>query len=153
MMHNGKDDEVLGLQDISVGQRFATDRLRVDLEGIRNFAVQFGPQPMHLDEEAARGSVFGELVGSGWHSVVLTMRLVVEARILGATPHVGVQLREIDFLWPLRPGDTLWAQVDVLEVRASRSDPARGLVTMEITTYTGSGPLVRLTWTLLVPKC
>src|ERR1700731_3223298 len=66
------------LEDFAVGQTFRSGRLRIDGERALAFAAEFDPQPFHLDEAAARRSIFGELTASGWHTAAVTMRLLVE---------------------------------------------------------------------------
>jgi hypothetical protein len=68
------------LEDFVAGQRFGgTGRIRIEKERITGFATEFDPQPFHLDEQAARGSIFGGLAASGWHTAAVTMRLLVES--------------------------------------------------------------------------
>ena len=69
------------LEDFAVGQTYGSGRLRVDKEQVKSFAAEFDPQPFHLDEEAARGSIFRGLAASGWHTAALTMRLLVESEL------------------------------------------------------------------------
>jgi acyl dehydratase len=66
------------LEDYAAGQVYRSARLRIDKDQIIAFAGQFDPQPYHLDDEAARKSVFGGLAASGWHTAALTMRLLVD---------------------------------------------------------------------------
>ena len=73
--------ELLYFDDLRVGQRFAAGRVAVDLQGIVAFAAAFDPQPFHLDEEAGRASLFGSLVASSWHTMALTIRLLVESEL------------------------------------------------------------------------
>ena len=108
---------------------------------------------MHLDEAAARGTVFGELVGSGWQTLALTMRLLVDARLLGGTPIVGAEFKDMRFHAPMRPGDTLRACAEVLAVRPSRSRPERGFMDLKVTTTNAAGvTLVTQSWSLVVPS-
>ena len=116
------------LEDFAMGQVFASGRLRVDKKEIIAFAAQFDPQPFHLDEEAARKSVFGGLVASGWHTAALTMRLVVEGEFRPAGGVLGVGFDELNWPHPVRPGDELHTKSEVLEVRPSKSRPDRGLI-------------------------
>jgi hypothetical protein len=67
------------LEEFAPGQKFASGQLKVDREGIKSFAAEFDPQPFHLNEEAARGSIFKDLAASGWHTAAMTMRLLVES--------------------------------------------------------------------------
>ena len=108
---------------------------------------------MHLDETAARGTVFGELVGSGWQTLAVTMRLLVDARILGGTPIVGAEFKDMRFHAPMRPGDTLRASAEVMEIRPSKSRPDRGFMDMKVTTRNSTGAtLVTQSWSLVVPS-
>jgi acyl dehydratase len=117
------------LDDLQPGQRFVSGTHTVDEEQIFRFAREFDPQPFHLDEGAARESVFEGLAASGWHTASLTMRLLVEggAPIAGGILGVG---GEITWSTPLRPGDTVQVHTEVLNVTPSRSRPDRGIATL-----------------------
>ena len=86
------------LEDFAVGQTFRSGRLRIDRERIKTFAAEFDPQPFHLDEDAARNTIFGGLAASGWHTAAVTMRLLVESDlkpsggIVGAGALLGILL-------------------------------------------------------------
>ena len=101
---------------------------------IKAFAGQFDPQPFHLDEDAARGSLFGGLAASGWHTAALTMRLLVDSEMKPAGGIVGAWAEELKWPRPVRPGDELQVEAEVLEVRASRSRPGQGFVKCRTTT-------------------
>ena len=116
------------LEDFVVGQTFCSRGLRVDKEQIKAFATEFDPQPFHLDEEIARDTIFRELVASGCHTASLTMRLLVESEI---DPSGGIVADGVDELrWPLpvRPGDELQVESEILEVRPSQSRRNRGMI-------------------------
>ena len=119
--------ERLYLEDLHVGQRFSSATQAVDEAQIRAFAGQFDPQPFHLDEEAAKSSVFGGLVASGWHTMGLTMRLMVEGGLPLAGGIIGTG-GEISWPRPTRPGDVLTVVSEIEEVTPSRSRPDRGIV-------------------------
>jgi len=139
-------------EDLAVGQTFGSGRLRVDEEQIKAFAAAFDPQPFHLDEAAARASLFGGLAASGWHTAALTMRLLVEggAPIAGGIVGAG---GEIAWPRPTRPGDELTVVSEVLDVTPSRSRPDRGMVTLRSTTLNQNGEAVQvLTARLVVPR-
>jgi acyl dehydratase len=141
------------LEDFAVGQVFESDRLRVDKEAITAFARQFDPQPYHLDEEAARNSVFGGLAASGWHTAALTMRLLVDSDFRPAAGILGVGFDELSWPRPVRPGDELHTKSEVLDVRPSKSRPDRGLVRVRTTTFNQNGEAVQIyTGNLLVPR-
>jgi len=140
------------LDDFRVGDRVETDAFTVTRDLIRSFAEQYDPQPMHLDEAAARGTVFGELVGSGWQTLAVTMRLLVDARLLGGTPIVGAEFRDMRFHAPMRPGDTLHASAEVMAIRPSKSRPDRGFMDVKVTTKNALGAtLVTQSWSLVLP--
>jgi acyl dehydratase len=105
------------LEDFAVGQTFGSGRLRIDRERALAFAVEFDPQPFHLDEAAARRLIFGGLTVSGWHTAAVTMRLLVETELEPAGGIVGAGLDECRWPRPVRPGDELRVECEVLGVR------------------------------------
>ena len=142
----------LYLDDLAVGQRFTSASHAVDRDEIVAFARQFDPQPFHLDEAAARGTLFGGLAASGWHTAALTMRLQVETGLPIAGGIVGAGG---EFSWPnpTRPGDVLRVETEILEVKPSRSRPDRGMVTVKSETRNQRGESVfTLTARLVVPR-
>ena len=142
--------EPLYLEDMPPGLAFdLPGELTVDADAIRAYAAQFDPQPFHLDDEAARASVFGGLAASGWHTAGLTMRLLVDGLpIAGGLIGAGM---EIAWPQPTRPGDRLRVAVEVLEARASRSKPSQGIAKMRVTTRNQAGQALQLmTSTMLV---
>lgn len=132
------------LEDFAVGQTFGSPRLRVDEEQIKTFAAEFDPQPFHLDESAARKSIFEGLAASGWHTAALTMRLLVESDLQPAGGLVGAGLDEFRWPIPVRPGDELRAESEVLELRQSRSRPGYGLVKVRTATLNQRGEAVQV---------
>ena len=132
------------LEDFAPGQRYATGTLRVDAEDIKDFARRFDPQPFHLDEAAARSSLFGGLAASGWHTSALTMRLLVDSALKPAGGIVGAWGDELKWPRPVRPGDELRVEAEILEVRASRSRPGHGFVKFRSTTLNQDGEPVQV---------
>ena len=124
----------LHLEDFAVGQRYGSGKLRVDAAEIKAFAASFDPQPFHLDEEAARGSFFAGLAASGWHTAAITMRLLVEGELRPAGGLIGAGADELKWPRPVRPGDELEVESEVLEVRPARSRPEHGFVKFRTTT-------------------
>jgi acyl dehydratase len=103
----------------------------VTREEILAFAAEFDPQPMHLDEEAAKKSMLKGLSGSGWHLGSIMMRMMFDG-FIGRTVSMGSPgINELRWLAPLRPGDDLTLDVDVTEARVSRSRPETGIVTFK----------------------
>ena len=116
----------LHLEDLHVGQTFVTSSVTVTAEAIKAFARDYDPQPFHLDEAAARDSLFGGLAASGWHTAALSMRLLVDGLpFAGGLIGVG---GETTWPRPTRPGDTLTVYVEILEITPSKSRPDRGMV-------------------------
>ena len=122
------------LEDFAVGQTFGSGRLRIDKERVLAFAAEFDPQPFHLDEAAARHSIFGGLAASGWHTAAVTMRLMIETELRPAGGFIGAGLDECRWPRPVRPGDELRVECEVIDVRPSKSRPEQGLIKLRTTT-------------------
>jgi acyl dehydratase len=139
-------------EDLAVGQKFDSGRLTVNADEIKEFASRFDPQPFHLDDAAAKSSLFGGLAASGWHTAAMTMRLIVGGEFRPAGGILGFG-GELAWLKPVRPGDELRAESEVLETRESRSRPGEGLVKVRVTTLNQHGEAVQtFTPTLLVRR-
>ncbi|HTJ65128.1 MAG TPA: MaoC family dehydratase [Alphaproteobacteria bacterium] len=144
--------EGLYLEDLTPGQVFTSKSVTVTEAEIKAFAGQYDPQPFHLDDEAAKKTLFGGLAASGWHTAALTMRLLVD----GATPIAGGIIGgggELSWPRPTRPGDTLHVEVEVLEVTPSRTKPDRGMAVMRNRTLNQNGEEVQVfTVKMVVPR-
>lgn len=127
--------EGLFLEDLAVGLRFGSGRVRVEAEAIKRFAAEFDPQPFHLDEQAARATLFRGLAASGWHTAALTMRLLVASDFNPAGGLVGASMDEFRWPRPVRPGDELRLETEILAIRPSRSRPGQGMVKIRVTTF------------------
>jgi acyl dehydratase len=130
-------------EDLTVGQKFASPTLPVDAWAITAFAAEFDPQPFHLDDEAARRTMFGGLAASGWHTAALTMRLCVASDFQPAGGIVGIG-GELSWLKPVRPGDELRVECEILELRPSRSRPRQGVVKIRVTTLNQNDETVQI---------
>lgn len=115
-------------EDFKVGETHQIGEKRVDKGDIIAFAKQFDPQPFHVDEAAAKASLYGGLIASGWHTVALVMRMMCDSYMLDAASLGSPGIDNLKWLMPVRPGDTIRAQRTTLEVRASASRPEMGLV-------------------------
>lgn len=125
----------LYLEDFAAGQRFiGTTRIRVDADRVASFAAEFDPQPFHLDPAAAVDTVFAGLAASGWHTAAITMRLLADSDFTPAGGIVGMGFDELRWPLPVRPGDELRVEVEVLQVRPSKSRPSQGIVQTRTTT-------------------
>jgi acyl dehydratase len=144
--------QLLYLDDLHVGQRFVSGTHQIDEQQIKAFASQFDPQPFHLDAEAAKHSLFGGLVASGWHTAAITMRLMVEGGLPIAGGLVGAG-GECAWPNPTRPGALLHVESEILELRPSRSRPNRGMATVRSETRNQLGEIVQvLVAKLVVPR-
>jgi len=144
---------VIYLEDFAPGQKFVSTTLRVDSAAIKAFAAQFDPQPFHLDEDAARDTIFRGLIASGGYTAALTMRLMVEGDLKPAGGIIGAGFEELRWTLPVRPGDELRVESEVLEVRQSKSRPNQGLVKVRTTTRNQNGEAVQVfVANLIVPR-
>src|SRR6267154_6159182 len=141
------------LEDFAVGQTFGSGRMRIDKERIFAFAAEFDPQPFHLDDAAARHSIFGGLAASGWHTAAVTMRLLFDSDLRPAGGIIGAGLDECRWPRPVRPGDELRIECEVIEVRPSKSRPEQGLSKLRTTTLNQDGEAVLVhVVNLVVPR-
>ena len=122
-------------EDLYRGQKFNSNRTyKVTAEEIKQFAERYDPQPFHLDEAAGESSFFKGLAASGWLTAAIVMRLRVESiQIAGGM--IGAGVEEIRWMKPVRPGDALRTEAEILEVRLSNSRPTFGVVRSRTTTF------------------
>jgi acyl dehydratase len=135
---------VLYLEDLAAGQTYGSGRMKVTEERIKSFAAEFDPQPAHLDDAAARSTLFRGLAASGWHTAAITMRLYVESEFKPAGGIVGAGFDEFTWPRPVRPGDELHLKIEVLEVRPSKTRPNQGIAKVRTTTLNQNGEAVQI---------
>ena len=142
------------LEDFAPGQKFRSrGSVTVDADSIKAFAREYDPQPYHLDESAARRSLFQGLAASGWHTAALTMRLIVDGELKPAGGVLGAGFDEFRWPKPVRPGDVLRVESEILEVRESRSRPSQGVVKVRTTTLNQNDEPVQVyVGNLIVPR-
>ena len=141
------------LEDFQAGQTFGSGRVRVDAGRLKSFAAEFDPQPFHVDERAAADSIFGGLAASGWHTAAITMRLLVDSDLTPAGGIVGAGFDELRWPRPVRPGDELHVESEVLETRASKSRPDQGLIKVRTTTLNQNSEPVQGSLGHLIVRC
>ena len=147
-----KEENLLYLEDLTVGQRFTSATHEMTEAEIKAFANRYDPQPFHVDNEAARGTLFRGLAASGWHTAAVTMRLLVTGGLPLAGGIVGAG-GEIAWPLPTRPGDVLHVESEILEIVPSRSRPDRGMVTSRGQTINQLGETVQVfTAKIVVPR-
>ena len=118
----------LYLEDFQAGQVVELGSATITRDEILDFATQYDPQPFHVDEAAAEQSMYGGLIASGWHTVSLFMRLLVDGLLCRAASMGSPGVDEVRWLKPVRPGDTLSARSIIHAVIPSRSKPDRGIL-------------------------
>ncbi len=117
-------------EDFAVGDRFRTAGVTLTEAQILDFATVYDPQPIHTDIEAARKSPYGGLIASGYQTIALAFRLFYQERVINDACVGGPGMDEIRFFKPVRPGDTVHAEVEVIDARPSRSKGDRGYLRM-----------------------
>ncbi|CAM2152828.1 MaoC family dehydratase [Pararobbsia alpina] len=132
----------LYLDELEEGMQYTSTEYEMTTADIKRFAAEFDPQPFHLDEEAARSSLFGGLAASGWHTAAVTMRLLTEGGVPVAGGSIGLG-GEITWPRPTRPGDRLHVVTTVTEIRASKTKPGQGVVTTTSETKNQAGEVVQ----------
>ena len=118
-------------EDFTPGRVFEHGPRRLPRDEMVAFAAEFDPQPMHLDEEAARLSMLGGLAASGWYACCILMRMCVDAFVGNSNSMGAPGVEEVRWLLPIRPDDELTLRASALETRASKSRPDMGFVRFE----------------------
>jgi len=116
------------LEDFEAGQVFQTRGMSMDESEIMDFARKYDPQPIHTDREAAATGPFEGLIASGWHTAAMVFRLWVDLGFLEKSSLGGPGVENLRWHLPVRPGDTLHTEVEILEARPSKSKPDRGIL-------------------------
>lgn len=142
------------LEDFAVGEVIqSTESYEMTPERIEAYATEFDPQPIHINAEAAGRGFFGGVIASGWHTLSVTMRLMVRADLFAGAPVIGVGVDNLRYVAPVRPGDVLRASAEVTEIRPSSSRSDRGYLVLRVTTERQDGaPVITQEWTVLVPR-
>jgi acyl dehydratase len=140
-------------EDFAVGDHFAAGPVVATQEAIIDFAREFDPQPFHIDPAAAMHSLFGGLAASGWHTAALTMRMIIESDMGIPWGVVGLGVDELRWFKPVRPGDRLRLESEVVEARPSASKPDRGTIRMRSQTLNQDDvPVMSFVSSLIVPR-
>ena len=129
-------------EDFKVGEVHQIGEKRLDKDEMIAFAKQFDPQPFHIDEDAAKRSIFGGLIASGWHTVGVVMRMTVDSYLRDSASLGSPGVDSVRWLKPVRPGDTIRATRKVVETRASKSRPDMGVVKTQWEVFNQDGELV-----------
>ena len=118
----------LYFEDFKLNSAMTYGAYRVTADEIRNFASEYDPQPMHLDEAAGRKSLLGGLAASGWHSCSILMRMIIDGFLHNAASMGAGGIDDVRWFKPVRPNDVLHVRHTIIGMRASQSKPDRGFV-------------------------
>lgn len=152
MAHDNGADHDRWFDDIALGMRFKSADKLVTREDIKRFALEFDPQPYHLDEAAAERTPLKGLAASGWHTAAIAMRLAVEVRPFGSHPLFGLGVDDLRWLAPVRPGDVIHIEGEVVELTPSKTKP-QGIVRIKWTAFNQNGePVYTFNPIAIVPR-
>ena len=153
-MNPKSDRSPLYLEDFAAGQIYpSSDPVTVSEADIKRFAAEYDPQPFHIDGVAAKTTLFAGLAASGWHTAALTMQMLVTQGAPVAGGLIGGGLDELRWPRPVRPGDRLTVESEILDVRASKSRPQQGIVKMRTTTFNQNHePVQIMVSNMIVPR-
>jgi acyl dehydratase len=129
-------------EDMYAGRVIELGERKVTREEIIEFARQYDPQPFHTDEAAAKQSLYGGLIASGWHTCALMMRMLYDGVLIRAASLGSPGVDSVRWLKPVRPGDALRARMTIVEARPSRSKPDRGTINSKWEVFNQNDELV-----------
>lgn len=132
----------LYFEDFEPGQRFETRGATLSEAQILDFAWQHDPQPIHVDKIAAEQGPYGGIIASGFQTLTVAFRLIWQEKIINAASMGAPGIDEMRWPSPVRPGDTIHVEGEVLECRPSQSKPDRGWVTIAYTVKAQDGRTV-----------
>ncbi|MGO9544214.1 MAG: MaoC family dehydratase [Rhodomicrobium sp.] len=135
--------ELLYLEDLAPGMIFKAGPEKIGEADIIAFAEQFDPQAFHTDPEAAKATLFKGLAASGWHTAGLTMRMLANGGMPFAGGSIGLGV-ELSWPRPVRPGDKLSVECEILDITPSRSKPNQAIATLKTTTKNQYGETVQI---------
>ena len=115
-------------EDYEVNRVYEFGSIKVDEAEVIDFARRYDPQPFHIDPEAAKKTIYGGLIASGWHTAAMMMRLLVDNYLAPVESIGSPGIDELRWMKPVRPGDELSVRVKVMDANRSRSKPDRGVI-------------------------
>ena len=140
-------------EDYDIGQKYITKSIRIDASSIIEFAEKYDPQPHHLDDAAGKKTAFRGLVASGWQTASITMKLFVDSDFTPECGFIGAGLDELSWPIPVRPNDEIYAVIEVINARISKSRPTHGVLKVKTYTYNQRNEIVqKQVVNLLVPR-
>lgn len=146
--------EPLYFEDFEPGMTLVTESHTLSEEECVAFGEQFDPQYFHIDPQAAKGSVFGRLIASGWHTAAISMKLKAATKLTRMKGGLlGMGLEELRWPEPVFPGDTLTCRITVTEARRSASKPTHGVIRYKMETFNQHGACVMSASTAVWAPC
>lgn len=140
------------IEDLAIGETNTTPAVSVSETDMIEFAQQYDPQEMHTGAQASARCTLEGLIASGWHTAALVMRILVNSHPLGGTPRLGLGVDDLRWPKPVRPGDVIKAETQVLSTERSRSKPDHGIVRLKVTAYNQHREIIyEMTANLWVP--
>lgn len=147
------DEKFYYMEDLTVGQKFTAGPIEMTEADIIAFAKQFDPQEFHTDPEAAKTSVFGAHVASGWHTCAITMRMILEASPKMKGGMIGRTIEKLSWPRAVKAGDKLTFEGEILDLRASTTDDQRGVMRVKNITRNQLGkPVLEMESIVFVPR-
>ncbi len=142
------EDKPRYLEDFQVGERWVSSPTTITEEEMVAYGLANDPQPMHTNPELAKSGPFGGLIASGWQIAALSMRVFVQSGGYGKTPVIGMGIDELRWRKPVRPGDVLTVEREVVEIIRSESQPDRGTIRTQVSVRNQLGEVVMTLLTL-----
>lgn len=127
------------LDDFNEGECFTAPGFTLSEGQVLDFALTYDPQPFHIDAQAAAESPYGGLIASGFQTLALCFRMVVQTGVFETVSMGGPGIDELRFLAPVRPGDTIRSEAEILSAKPSRSKPDRGILRIQFRGYNQHG--------------
>jgi len=139
-------------EDIEVGEKIRTGTFDLTAEKVHEFAAEYDPQFIHVDEEAAQDGPFGTIIASGWQTLSASMRLMVLEKPFGKTPLIGMRIDELKFAKPVFPNTTIYVDAEVISKKNS-TNGKRGYVGIRLDTKNEANDeiVASQVWTALMP--
>ena len=146
-------EHYLYMEDVSIGQKYIAGPHEMTADEIIRYAREFDPQDFHTNPEAARHTVFGELVASGWHTASVTMSLILKAVPKMKGGMIGRAVENMNWPRPVRPGDFLSVTCEIQTITPSKTNPNRGTIRVYTRTVNQRGETVmEMTTVIMIPR-
>ena len=127
------------LDDFNLGELFKAESFTLNETEIVDFARQYDPQPFHTEIEAAKSGPYGGLISSGFQTLTLCFCRMVQTGVFDTVSMGGPGIDEVKFLLPVRPGDTIYPEAEILSIKPSRSKPERGIMKIQYRGFNQNG--------------